>query len=153
MAKTKRFTIYDAMEEAGVFDKNPANAQARNNETGEVLYKGPVEFPKMLFHPEGEMKVIVPAVAEATPFGPKYLDGQSELIYQIANNAKEEKELLGAGWHKSPAVSHGKRTGEAVVLPPLDALAAAEAEIAELKAKIAASSAASAKASPSIAKA
>lgn len=98
----KRFSIYDAMEDAGYFAVNPANRESRDTE-GQPLYKGPVEFPKMLYHPLGEEIITVPATAENTPFGPRMLGEQRELISKIVNDEREETTLLAEGWHPHPA--------------------------------------------------
>lgn len=103
--RDNRFTIYDALEKAGFFDKNPANSYARDQTTGANLYKGPVEFPKMLYHPEGDRRVVVQAELVSTPFGPKALGEQSELIWQIAENEEQERALLAEGWKDHPAKS------------------------------------------------
>lgn len=99
----KRFTIYDMMEERGVFTSNPANPNSRDAE-GLALYKGPVEYPKMFYHPEGEERVLVPGSTEVLP-GNRLVEvpPQKELISTVANNLEEEEELRAAGWHDHPA--------------------------------------------------
>lgn len=98
-----RFTIYDALEKSGYFDSNPANTFAREPTSGGPLYAGPIEFPKMLYHPEGEERVIVPAEIILTPMGPKPVGEQREMLHQIVVNAVEEAELVAEGWHDHPA--------------------------------------------------
>lgn len=102
MARPQRFTIYDMMEAKGVFDANPANAQARSPD-GQALYAGPVEYPKMLYHPQGAERVTVPAEIIVTPLGPKAVGEQRELIYRVVNNEAEEQALRAEGWHTHPA--------------------------------------------------
>lgn len=102
MAQSNRFTIYDAMDKKGLFDTNPANVQSRDSE-GASLYKGPIQYPKMFYHPLGETRVLKPATAEMTPFGPKMLGEQREIIHKVVHNAEEEKELRSQGWHDHPA--------------------------------------------------
>lgn len=102
MPQKTRFTIYDAMEQNGYFAQNPANPGARDND-GNPLYVGPVEFPKMLYHPEGEEKIIVPAEIVMTPYGPKELNEQREMIHMIVHNQGEADAALAEGWHDHPA--------------------------------------------------
>jgi hypothetical protein len=100
---SNRFTIYDAMERAGAFDSNPANTFARDKVTGASLYKGPVPYPKMFYHPEGEQNVIVPGEWIQTLRGPQLVGEQKEIIWKIAENPDEEGELRADGWHDHPA--------------------------------------------------
>lgn len=97
----KRFSIFDMMEEKGIFEANSANTFARDSE-GASIYKKQ-DYPRMLYHPKGEERVIVPAQAEVTPFGPKMLGEQREIIFRQVNDPDEEKALLLDGWHKHPA--------------------------------------------------
>ena len=100
--RAKRFTIFDALEERGDFDKNPANASSRDNE-GRGLYKGPQKFPMLVYHPEGEEEIIVPATAENTPFGPKWLNEHRAIVHKEINSEEELKTALADGWHDHPA--------------------------------------------------
>lgn len=101
-SRNNRLTIYDLMEAKGVFASNPANAGAMR-EDGTALYSGPVEYPKMLYHPQGAQRVLVPPRVEPTPTGPVHIPAQMELISQIVANADEEAKLVSAGWHDHPA--------------------------------------------------
>src|SRR6266849_3131465 len=103
----RRFTIFDMMEAKGVFEENPANADSSD-------YVGPVEFPKMLYHPEGARRVIVPEEIIVTPLGPKSVGEQSELIWEIAEDADGEAKLRAAGWHDRPDKANAKARGEAL---------------------------------------
>jgi len=103
MARKTQFTIYDAMEQKGVFDANPANSTARDSITGESLYRGPVEHPKMLYHPLGDEVVTVPAEIVMTPLGPQRVGEQRRIVHKIARDASEERELKFAGWHDHPS--------------------------------------------------
>lgn len=128
MARGKRmFTVFDAMDQKGYFDSNPANASAQD-ESGVTLYKGPVEFPRMLYHPEGKRRITVPAEIIVTPLGPKAVGEQSELISQIVQDAEEEAKMLKAGWHKLPADAMRAAQGLAPELSLEARLAKAEAE-------------------------
>lgn len=104
MAQRNRFTIYDVLDAKGVFDSNPANPGSRNHE-GQALYAGPVEYPKMVYHPLGLERIVVPAEVITTPYGPKEVGEQRELISQVVNNAEEEQKLVAAGWHLHPAAA------------------------------------------------
>lgn len=107
--QANRFTIYDAMAKNGYFDSNPANTYSRDKTTGEPLYQGPVEFPKALFHPEGEERIVVQAELIVTPLGPKAVGEQREMIFQIVKNAAEEAALRAEGWLDHPAKAIAKR--------------------------------------------
>lgn len=98
----QRFTIYDMMEAKGMFESNPANRDAKNND-GASAYTGPVAYPKMLYHPDGKTFVVNPGEAVATPFGPQLYGERRQIINKIVNSASEEKALLAEGWHTHPA--------------------------------------------------
>lgn len=97
-----RFTIYDALEHAGFFSKNPANPASRDAD-GMPLYTGPVPYPKMLYHPDGEEKIIVPAEIIATPLGAKEVGEQRELINKIVQNEADDVIAQADGWHDHPS--------------------------------------------------
>lgn len=98
----QRFTVFDVMEAKGVFKKNPANIGSQN-EQGVALYTGPVQYPKMLFHPKGLERIIQKGEIVVTPMGPQKIMEQREIIWRIVNNFEEEKALLAEGWHTHPA--------------------------------------------------
>lgn len=99
----QRFTIYDALESAGVFSANPANAGARKPD-GTSLYKGPVEYPKMMYFPQ--QVVIVPASAEVGSLAGQYsgmsLNEQKALKNRIVNDVEEEEQAISEGWVHTP---------------------------------------------------
>ncbi len=101
--RDNRFTIFDAMEKAGAFDSNPANTYSRSPTDGSSLYTGPIEYPKMLYHPLGEEKITVPAELLQTPMGPKAVGEQRELIWKIVNSKAEHDEAIAEGWWDHPA--------------------------------------------------
>ena len=101
MAKN-RFSIFDAMENAGRFSSNPANSGARDHE-GKALYSGPVEFPRMVYDPKGKTRVTVPGTVEMTPYGPKEFGEQREIIWKMVSSQAEMNEALASGWHDHPA--------------------------------------------------
>lgn len=101
--RANRFTIYDALEKSGYFDSNPANAFSQSPVDQSSLYKGPVEFPKMLYHPLGEEKITVPGEVLSTPSGPKLVGEQREMLTIIVNNLAEGSAAAAEGWHDHPA--------------------------------------------------
>lgn len=133
MARQPRFTVYDVMDAKGYFDSNPANAGARDVD-GNAIFTGPVEFPKMMFHPTGATRQTVPPEILMTPYGPKEVGEQRELINRIVKDKKEEGEALAEGWHLHPAGA--QRAGGKEVGPVTEAerIAALEAEIVRLRA-------------------
>lgn len=105
-SRGNRFTIFDALDAAGYFDKNPANAFARDKTTGENLYQGPVEYPKMLYHPEGEEEVTRAGEVVVNPLtGPAMLNEHRAMIHRIVRDSEEEAEALADGWHPHPALA------------------------------------------------
>jgi hypothetical protein len=131
--KPNRFTIYDMMEQKGVFERNPANADSVDGE-GASLYKGPVQFPKMVYHPQGLERVTIAAEAVVTPLGPRMVGEQRELIWALAENQDRYDELKADGWHDSP--QRALAAAGKVVLPedPNETIARLEAQIAEMNA-------------------
>jgi hypothetical protein len=99
---SNRFTVYDVMEARGVFRLNPANNGAQDA-TGAVIYNGPVQYPKMMYHPKGEERVISEGEVINTPLGPKVIGMQKELISKVVQDAAEEAEATKLGWHLHPA--------------------------------------------------
>ncbi len=128
----RRFTVYDMLEENGEFEKNPANTQARDPVTGQSTYAGPVEFPKMMYHPTGETRITVPAEIITTPIGPKAVGEQREIIYKIVNTPEEEKALRDEGWHNRPVAAMAISRGEAPPVSKDDQIAALQAQLAQL---------------------
>ena len=115
MAKKRRFTIYDKLEEDGVFESNPANSTANPEVLEAAKAAGtpvwPVPYPRMLYHPQGERRVTVAGEIIMTPLGPKEVGRQTELVWQVANNQAEHKALLAQGWHESPADAQAVANG------------------------------------------
>lgn len=127
------FTIYDLMEKAGMFRSNPANIDSIDKATRVSLYKGPVQFPKMLYHPKGETRITVPAEIISTPFGAKMVGEQKELISKIVESAEEEAVLKHLGWHDHPAKAIHAGGGEAPSISSSEQIASLESEMAALK--------------------
>lgn len=143
----QRFTVYDVMEAKGVFKKNSANIGAQN-EQGMATYTGPVQYPKMLFHPEGKERIIQQGEIINTPMGPQRIMQQREIIHQIVNSREEEDRLVAQGWHTHPANAIRASGKDA---PPTGAdqmIAELQRKIAELQASQAALLASQAKPEP-----
>lgn len=137
-----RYTVYDMMEMSGAFESNPANADSRDPVSGEGLYKGPVQYPKMFYHPQGEERITKAAEVQVTPMGPKLVNEQKEIIWQLARNERDAKALLAEGWHEHPADAIAAREGTEGA-PPKSAAQTIEqlqAQMADLKRQLAAAS-------------
>jgi len=129
----KRFTIYDMMEEKGAFEINPANQDSRDPETNASLYKGPVQYPKMLYSPDGDKRIVVPAEIIVTPMGPKAVNEQRELVHVIVADEAEEKKYLALGWHNHPAKSLAAGGKAAPAMSSDSVISDQQAKIAELQ--------------------
>ena len=130
-------TRYHVMEATGVFDTNPANPTARDVD-GMSLYQGPVQYPKMLYHPKGAERITVPGEAVLSPGGRESIVGeQRELINRIVNSQAEEAEALAEGWHTTPAkaIAAGGRTPPPE--SPAQVISDKDAEIERLRAQLA----------------
>ena len=144
MARGKRYSIYDYWEENGIFRQNPANIDAVDI-SGQSAYKGPVEFPKMFYHPKGEEEIVVPASVEQTPWGPQKMNEQRSIKTAIASNAEEALALEADGWHDHPAKAIAvwnslRAEGEGLkVVPTINSsakIASQENQIEKLKAEL-----------------
>lgn len=131
------FTIYDLMEKKGMFRGNPANVDSIDPNTRQPAYKGPVQFPKMLYHPKGETKVTVPAEIINTPLGPKAVGEQRELIHKIVESAEEEAVLKQLGWLNHPAKSIHAGGGAAPAITSEERIESLEDTIERLRAELA----------------
>lgn len=98
----RRHSIYDVMEERGVFLVNPANLDSIDLNTRNSIYVK-AEYPKLLYHPQGLERVIVASQMEMTAFGPQKTGEQREIIWEEVNDLASEKRLLALGWHNHPA--------------------------------------------------
>lgn len=124
----QRFTVYDVLESKGYFRKNPANLSAQDD-AGVALYNGPVQYPKMVYHPKGEERIVQEGEVINTPLGPKLIMQQRELIWRLVENKAEEAAALKDGWHLHPAEAMRAAGKEAPQT-------GADQVIAELKRKI-----------------
>lgn len=102
--QSRRYSIYDVMEEKGVFEANPANIYAINHEK-QSLYKGPVEYPKMFYHPTGEERIVNPGSVELINGQYVRMGELKEVIWQLAQDKSEEKALRKDGWHDHPSLA------------------------------------------------
>lgn len=132
MPPRNRFTIYDVMEQNGVFERNPANASSRSSE-GMSLFQGPVQYPKMLYHPQGAEQILVPAEIIMTPMGPKAVGEQRQLVHKVANNAQEEADLRAEGWHSHPSGSLRAAGKDAPATGAEEQIASLERQLKELQ--------------------
>lgn len=126
--RNQRLTIYDIMDQQGRFASNPANPGSVN-EAGESIYKRQ-DFPKMFYHPLGETRITVPAETVVTPFGPKFVGEQREIIWRLAADADEAEALRAEGWHDHPAKALRAAGLEA---PPISQTEIIEDKDAEIK--------------------
>jgi hypothetical protein len=118
------------MESQGVFEDNPANASSGN-------YRGPQEYPKMFYHPEGRENTIQRAEIIATPMGPEKVGELKELIYRPAADADEEAALRELGWHDHPAKAMHAAGKEMPQMVALNRESELERQIAELTKQLA----------------
>lgn len=138
--RQNRFTVYDMLEAKGAFESNPANIDSRGPE-GEMLYKGPIPYPKMMYHPLGERKMIAPGEIITTPMGPKIVGQQFEIVNRTVQTEAEERVLREAGWHDHPAKAMRAAGLEGPDLGPMDRMADLEEQIRVLLAEKAAAQA------------
>lgn len=130
MARRNRYTVYDVMDDRGVFDANPANAQS-------PLYKGPVPFPRMLYHPKGEMRVTQKAEVLRGPYGPEKVGEQREIVHKTVHNQEELDEALLEGWHMHPAQAMAAAGLDAPAMFPEGHVKSLEDQIKALNAQLA----------------
>lgn len=149
-ARSKRFTQYDLMDAAGIFAANPANADAMQDGEGNSIYKGPIQYPRMMYHPRGEERILVEGQfvtdGEGNPLlrnGEPIVRGQQkELIWETVTNEEEEAALRAKGWYDHPADSIAAANDPKRPAPPKGAQAVIDQKdrrIAELEAKLRAS--------------
>lgn len=128
-----RFTIFDMMDAKGVFAANPANTHARDPNSGDALYVGPVEYPKMFYHPEGLERQVEAERKEATATGIVTMPARFEMVSKVAKNAEEGKVLRDAGWHDHPAKALLAAGKEAPAMSSGARISDLEAQMAAMK--------------------
>lgn len=114
-------TIYDAMEQKGVFRSNPANVDAIGDD-GIPMYKK-ANFPRMYYHPKGEQEVYEKSVMQITPWGPQPSPERKRLITRVAKDEAEGADLEAEGWWRHPAQADAVREGKPVPETPEEASA------------------------------
>jgi hypothetical protein len=150
------YSVYHAMEDKGFFDVNKANASAVNND-GVSIYDGPVQYPKMLYHPKGELACITqgimvtdrdnrPVYDEAGK--PKFAGAVWGVKYMIVDSEAQEAELVGQGWHFTEAQALRANPETAHKAPPKSQAELQKERIAELEKKLAESEARQQQAGP-----
>jgi hypothetical protein len=137
MPRANRFTIYDMMEQKGKFASNPANPGATDSE-GLPLYKGPVAYPKMFYHPQGAERVLNPGELVSTLEGPKLRGRQTEIEWRIVGNAEDEAALRAAGWHDNPRDAMIAAGKEPPPESPMDEITRLRKQVEQLSAEKAA---------------
>ncbi len=142
-ARRNRFTIFDMMEARGDFATNPANVDSQDPLGNGSLYKGPVPFPRMFYHPKGETRILRPGEVLLDRDGLPRVDRQGreivlgelrEIIWQLAHDADEEAKLRAEGWHDHPALAIAAGGGQAPAM-------SSDQRITELEKKLAAAQA------------
>lgn len=124
-----RFTVFDVLDQQGVFDQNPANSTSPQ-------YNGPVLYPKMFYHPLGKTRVIQKAEVLSTAFGPVKVGEQFELICRTAPDRVEEERLRAAGWHDHPAKAIAASGAEAPPMTATGRIVELEQQLVDLQAKL-----------------
>lgn len=130
------FTIYDLMEKRGMFRGNPANRDAIDEVSKQSIFKGPVQYPKMLYHPKGEYRITQPGEVLATPYGPRVVGQQRELINKIVANAEEEAVLRHLGWWDHPAKAIHAGGGAAPAVTSEESIKSLEQQVKDLLAEL-----------------
>lgn len=133
----KRFTIYDMLEARGEFRKNPANPGSVDD-SGNPLYKGPLKYPKMLYHPKGEEEITSKGDVMTSPLGAQLVNVRKKLISKVVNTPEEEKVLRDAGWHDHPAKAIAASGREAPPISPSAVISQKDEEIKRLQEALAA---------------
>lgn len=134
--KDARYSVFDAMEANGVFDENPANASADQERDGVKFRTFPVRYPKMFYHPKGEVKITRQAEAISTPIGPKFVNERKEMISALAQDEADEKKLRDAGWHDHPSKALAAAGLDAPAISPAQTISDLQGEIARLQARL-----------------
>lgn len=128
------FTIFDLMEKKGLFRVNPANVDSIDPSTKTSLYKGPVQYPKMLYHPEGKFRITEPGQVVRDEFDkPQRVGQQKELISKLVESTEEEAVLRKLGWHDHPAKAIYAGGGDAPPISSLDQVKSLEDQLEALK--------------------
>lgn len=127
--RASRYTVFDVLDAKGFFELNSANSSSPQ-------YTGPVQYPKMFYHPLGKTRVIQKAEILQTPFGPQKVGEQWELIARTVSDADEEKRARAAGWHDHPAKAIAAGGSNAPPMASHSRIAALERQLADVTAQL-----------------
>jgi hypothetical protein len=134
--KIKRFTQFDAMEERGDFEANPANPISSG-------YQGPVEFPRLVYAAEEEV-IQAGSYDEVKGRGVLLLGEVRALRNREVRSREELADALADGWYDHPAKALRAvieaTPGDRRKVPPISAqetIDSYERKIAELEGKLA----------------
>jgi hypothetical protein len=134
------------MEDRGVFEDNTANASAVSHD-GLSTYAGPVEYPKMLYHPKGEVYCITQGIMVTDRDNRPFLDENGKPRYAgavwgiknvIVESAVQEAEYTSKGWHFTEAQALRANPETLTKAPPKTIQELQLEEIASLKQQLAA---------------
>lgn len=141
---SKVYSVYHAMEDRGVFETNKANAQAVNND-GLSIYEGPVQYPKMLYHPKGEMVCITQGIMitdrDNRPVfdelgRPRYAGAVWGMKNMTVESEEQEAEFREKGWHLTEADAMRNNPELASKAPPKTQLEIQAEKIKELERRL-----------------
>lgn len=135
MRNNRMHTVYDVLDASGFFATNPANVGSRDPE-GRMLYSGPIAYPKMLYHPKGETRVVEPERREPGPLGIVTIPARRELIHRVVDSPMEEAQLIALGWHDHPAKAIAAGGGVAPPISSVEHIKNLEGELARLQAQL-----------------
>lgn len=154
----KVYSIYHSMEDRGLFETNKANAQAVNND-GLSIYEGPVQYPKMLYHPKGEMRCVTQGIMVTDRDNrpvfdetgkPKYAGAVYEVKNIVVDSAEQEEEMVNQGWHYTEAQALRANPETFHKAPPKTKAEEQEEKIKELEKQLEAAVAAGAQPAPPV---
>jgi hypothetical protein len=137
----KVYSIYHSMEDRGLFEMNKANTQAVSND-GLSIYEGPVQYPKMLYHPKGELHCISQGILvtdrDSRPVfdergQPKYAGAVWGVKNVIVESEAQEEEMIALGWHYTEAQALRANPETHLKAPPKTRHELQDEEIAELR--------------------
>jgi hypothetical protein len=140
----KVYSIYHSMEDRGLFETNKANVQAVSND-GLSIYEGPVQYPKMLYHPKGELHCISQGILvtdrDSRPVfdetgKPKYAGAVWGVKNVIVESEAQEEEMVALGWHYTEAQALRANPETHLKAPPKTTHELQSEEIAALKKQI-----------------
>lgn len=141
----KVYSVYHAMDDRGVFEQNKANVQSVNND-GLSMYEGPVQYPKMLYDPKGELYCINQGIMIVDRDNRPVFDEQGKVKYAgsvwgvkniVVDNAEQEEEMVKKGWHFTEAQALRANPTSPIKAPPKSPAELQAERIADLEKKLA----------------